>query len=263
VTTIKQNAMISIVVLSFGLPATMALAQPQLVNNGGFETGPAGVQQFPNWDWLGPADNNSDYGVAQTSSATNVAEQGKLYAYFHGYPTDGSQDCLGQSVYLTVGARYNISYYLGTDGPTAGSGASMWVVIGTSFGIDLSQDIALPSFFPNSPNALPYQLFTTNIVATSASEILSFHGIDSASSILLDNVSMTAAVPQLNLSLSSTNTLVFNWIGPARAFAVQASASLGSTNWVRLTNTPVITGPTNKIMLPPPASSQFYRLIST
>jgi len=231
-----------------------------MLNNGGFETGPAGVQKFPNWEWIGPADNNSDYGVAQSSGAPNAAEQGNYYAYFHGHPSDGSQDCLGQSVYLKVGAQYKISYYLATDGTTLGSGASMWVVIGTSFGIDLSQDIALPSFFPNSSNALPYQLFTTNITATTNSEILSFHGIDATSSILLDNVSVTPVIPPLNLSLSPTNTLAFTWTGPTNAYILQSVASLDATNWATLTNGPTAVGSNSQIIVPAPASNQFYRL---
>jgi len=256
----RRNVVMATVGIALGLSIGAAFAQQQLVVNGSFETGPAGVQHFPNWEWIGPADNNSDYGVAQSSASPNVAEQGNYYAYFHGHPTDGSQDCLGESVYLKVGAQYTISYYLATDGTTLGSGASMWVVIGTSFGIDLSQDIALPSFFPNSSNALPYQLFTTNITAATNSEILSFHGIDATSSILLDNVSVTLVVPQLNLSLSPANTLAFTWTGSANGYLLQANASLGTTNWVTVTNTPVTVGSSNEVALPAPSGNQFYRL---
>ncbi len=68
-----------------GVGAGGALAQTNMVVNGGFEGGKAGVQSFANWDWIGPADNNSDYGVAQSSAAPDVAEQGNFYAYFHGH----------------------------------------------------------------------------------------------------------------------------------------------------------------------------------
>src|SRR5260221_12375675 len=104
----------------------------------------------------------------------------------------------------------------------------MYVVIGTSFGIDYSQDVSLPSYLPNSSNALPYQKFTTTITATNASEILSFHGFDAPSAILLDNVSMTLAVPsapKLNLRLSPPNPLAFTWTCPTPRYHLQAHAS--------------------------------------
>jgi hypothetical protein len=263
-TTIKINAVISAVGLMLGLSAGGVFGQQNLIVNGSFESGgQAGIQHFPSWDFVGPADNNSDYGVAQSSAYPDVAQQGSFYAYFHGHPTDSSQDCLGQTVSLTVGAQYTISYYLATDGTTLGSGAAMYVVIGTSFGIDYSQDLLLTAYLPNSSNALPYQKFTTTITATKPSEILSFHGFDATSSILLDNVSITLAVPpapQLNLNLSPTSTLVFTWTSPTGGYLLQANASVGTTNWVTLTNAPVTVDSSNRIVLPTPTSNLFYRL---
>ena len=255
--------MISTAGLALGLSAGSVFAQQNLIVNGSFESGGAGITHFPGWDAIGPADNNSDYGVAQSSVPPDVAEQGNFFAYFHGHPTDSSQDCLGQTVHLTVGAQYTISYYLATDGSTLGSGAAMYVVIGTSFGIDYSQDLLLTDYEPNSSNALPYQKFTTTITATNASEILSFHGFDATSSILLDNVSMTLVVPsppRLSLKLAPTNMLLFTWTAPTNGYRLQANSSLTTTNWVTLTNTPVTVGSSNQIFLPAPARNMLYRL---
>jgi hypothetical protein len=261
--TTKRNALISTVGLLLGLTTTAAFAQQELIINGSFESGAqATMQGLPGWYEIGPADNNSDYGVAQSSVYPDVAEQGDFYAFFHGHPTDGSQDCLGQSVNLTVGAQYTISYYLATDGTTLGSGAAMYVVIGTSFGIDYTYDVPLTTYWPNSSNALPYQKFTSTITATNSSEILSFHGIDATSSILLDNVSMMLAGPPLNLAVSPSNTLVFTWTAPTTGYRLQANASLSTTNWVTLTNAPDSVGSNNQIIVPAPASNQFYRLTS-
>jgi hypothetical protein len=256
--TMKMNALISNVGILLGWSAGAVFAQQNLIGNGSFENG-----SFSGWGLIGPADNNSHYGVAQSSASPHVAEQGSFYAYFNGHPTDSSQDCLGQTLNLTVGAQYTISYYLATDGSTLGSGAGMWVVLGGSFGIDYSQDVLLTAYMPNSSSALPYQKFTTTITATNASEILSFHGIDATSAILLDNVSVTLVVPpapQLNLRLSPTNTLVFTWTSPATGYLLQTKASLVTTNWVTLTNAPVKVGSSNQIVLPVPASNLFYRL---
>jgi hypothetical protein len=258
----KMNAVISSAGLVLALSAGALFAQQNLIVNGSFETGPAGVESFPGWGLVGPASGNSNYGVAQSSTYPDMAEQGGFYAYFHGHPTDSSQDCLGQTLNLIVGAQYTISYYLATDGSTLGSGAAMWVVLGSSFGIDYSQDVLLTAYLPNSSNAIPYQKFSTTITATNSSEILSFHGINAASSILLDNVSVTRVVPppQLDLRLSPTNALVFTWTSPTAGFVLQANALLGTTNWVTLTNAPVSVGSSNQIVLPVPVSSRFYRL---
>jgi len=243
-----------------------ARAQTDLVANGSFEAGPAGEREFTDWGWLGPADNNSNYGVAQSSVYPDVAAQGDYYAYFRGHPTDNSQDCLGTTVHLTVGALYNISYYLGTDGSTLGTGAAMWAVIGTSFGIDLTQDIMLTAFFPDSSNAIPYQRFSTNYLATTASPILSFHGINATNgiaatnAILLDNVSMTLTYPPLSLRFSPPNSLVFNWPFTNSPYRLQAIASLTATNWVTLTNVPANAGTNSQVVLAAPASQQFWRL---
>ena len=262
----KSGTLIQTASLFFLLSVGAGLAQTNLVVNGSFETGPAGVQNFPGWDAIGPASNFSSYGVVASGVSPHVAQSGSYYAYFHGHPTDSSQDCLGQTVHLTPGATYTISYYLATDGSTLGSGAAMWAVIGTSFGIDLSQDVMLTAYLPNSAGAIAYQKFTTNYTARFATEILSFHaingtnGFNAAGSILLDNVTLTLAAPQLNLSLAPTNKLVFTWLAATNGFRLQTNSIFGTTNWVTLTNTPATFGTSNQIILPAPASRLFYRL---
>ena len=165
--TMKNIICFRVPVMACAISASLALsaiksnAQSNLVANGSFEAGPAGINQFTDWGWFGPADSFSDYGVAKSTVSPDVAEQGSYYAFFRGHPTDDSQDCLGTTVDLKTGAIYHISYYLGTDGSTLNTGAAMWVVIGTSFGIDLSQDILLTKFTPSSSNSLPYQELTT------------------------------------------------------------------------------------------------------
>lgn len=240
-------------------------AQSNLVVNGSFEAGPDGERQFTDWNWLGPADNNSNYGVTNSSTPPDAAEQGTNYAYFRGHPTDNSQDCLGTSFNLKLGALYNISYYLGTDG-AIGNGAAMWVVIGPSFGIDLSQDIMLTAFLPNSSSAVPYQQFSSIYLATNTSPILSFHGINATngisatSAILLDNVSVVLAYPQLSLAISSPNSLVFTWPFTNSPYRLQSAASLTDASWVTLTNVPQNAGTNSQIILPVSANTQFFRL---
>jgi hypothetical protein len=262
---VRIHAAISTAVM-LGLSVGTLRAQTNLVANGSFEEGPAGEGQFTGWDWLGPADNNSNYGVAPSGAFPDVAERGSYYAYFRGHPTDNSQDCLGTTVHLKVGGLYSISYYLGADGPTVDSGAGMWVVIGASFGINLAQDVMLTAFLPNSSNAIPYQKFNTFYLATNASPILSFHGINAtnginaASAILLDNISVVLAYPPLSLGFSRPNSLVFTWPFTESPYRLQAVASLSNTDWMTLTNVPVDVGTNSQIVLPVSANLQFFRL---
>jgi hypothetical protein len=260
--TIKIIAVLSTVGLVLGWSGGAVFAQQNMIVNGSFESPGGGVTTFPGW-FIGPADNNSDYGVATSSVSPDVAEQGTNYAYFHGHPTDSSQDCLGQTVNLTVGAQYTVSCYMGTDGTTLGSGAAMWVAIGSSFGLDYSHDVLLTTYYPNSSNALPYQKFTATFTATNSSEILAFHGISADSAILVDNVSMSLVVPsppQLSVKLAPTNMLAFAWNSPTNGYRLQANGSLSTTNWTTLTNAPVTVGSSNQIVLPAPTSNLYYRL---
>jgi hypothetical protein len=263
---LKTRAMGASVAFVLGLSASTACAQTNLVANGSFEAGPAGEGQFTGWGWLGPADNFSNYGVAQSSTPPDMAEQGSYYAYFRGHPTDNSQDCLGTTLHLKVGGLYNIIYYLATDGSTLGTGAAMWVVIGSSFGIDLSQDVMLTSYFPNSSNSLPYQKFSTIYFATNTAPILSFHGINATNGfnttngILLDNVSVMLAYPPLHISYSPPKSLLFTWPFTNSPYRLQSNASSIDANWVTLTNSPVNFGTNNQIVLAVSTNIQFFRL---
>ena len=127
-----------------------ARAQTNLVASGSFEARPAGGRTIYLLGLAWPGCQLQQLRCCPIQQLSALGEQGNYSAYFRGHPTDSSQDCLGTTVNLRVGALYHISYYLGTDGSTFGTGAAMWVVIGTSFGIDLSQDILLTAFYANS-----------------------------------------------------------------------------------------------------------------
>ena len=267
----KQNlalpirATFSTIALALCLPAATLRAQTNLVANGSFEAGPDGQNKFTDWNWLGAADFNSNYGVTNSAGSPDLSEQGTNYAYFRGHPTDNSQDCLGTGINLKLGALYNISYYLGTDG-AIGNGAAMWVVIGPSFGIDLSQDIMLTAFLPNSSSALSYQQFSTVYLATNTSPILSFHGINATNgisatnAILLDNVSVVLTFPPLSISLSPPDSLVFTWPFTNSPYRLQSIASLTGSSWTTLTNVPLNVATNSQIILPASADQQFFRL---
>ena len=264
----KAYAAVFIVALLSVSLAMAARGQTNLVWNGSFEDGPAGESVFTDWNWTGPADSYSDYGVALAGGGNEVAEQGNYFAYFRGHPNDNSQDCLGNSVGVTMGALYNISYYLGTDGPLT-NGAAMWVVIGTSFGIS-PVDQTLTEFFPNSATALPYQKFSTFYMDTNppgSTVILSFHGINASNNlpvtngILLDNVSMMLVYPPMNVKFTHPSSLTFTWPYTNSPYRLQSSTNLSTTNWTTLTNVPVNAGTNSQVAMAVATNRVvFYRL---
>jgi photosystem II stability/assembly factor-like uncharacterized protein len=69
--------------------------------------------------------------------------------------------------------------------------------------------------------------------------------------------------PQLNVALSDTN-LVFSWIVPSTNFVLQQNLDLTTTNWLSLTNTPVLnlTNLNDEVVLSLTNSSGFFRLVA-
>jgi len=70
--------------------------------------------------------------------------------------------------------------------------------------------------------------------------------------------------PQLALGLSS-NLANFSWPSSAPGYALQQNFDLTTTNWTTITNTPVISGYSNQVVVSPPVASGgnvFYRLVS-
>src|SRR5260370_6828391 len=92
--------MISTAGLALGFSAGSVFAQQNLIVNGSFESGGAGIEHFPGWDAIGPANNNSDYGVAQSSVSPDVAEQGNFFAHFHSPPPHTSPTSLSPPLHF-------------------------------------------------------------------------------------------------------------------------------------------------------------------
>jgi len=72
----------------------------------------------------------------------------------------------------------------------------------------------------------------------------------------------TPPPPPLSINPTSTNTLVLSWPTPNPAFAVQQSPALPASNWVTLTNVPMVVASTNEVTIPVPTGTVFYRLLS-
>lgn len=69
--------------------------------------------------------------------------------------------------------------------------------------------------------------------------------------------------PQLNLTTAGNN-LAFSWLVPSENFLLQQNLDLSSTNWLTLTNTPVLnlTNLEENVVLSPTNVNCFYRLVA-
>lgn len=70
-------------------------------------------------------------------------------------------------------------------------------------------------------------------------------------------------MPQLRIEHTSTNAVLVSWpVPPANNIVLQHNSILGTTNWLDVTNSPVIVSNRNQVTFSLPTGSAFYRLKS-
>lgn len=67
--------------------------------------------------------------------------------------------------------------------------------------------------------------------------------------------------PTLKISLTATNTAIVYWPSPSTGFSLQQNSSLGTTNWVAVSEAVTDNGTNRFIIVNPPSGNRFYRLI--
>jgi hypothetical protein len=72
----------------------------------------------------------------------------------------------------------------------------------------------------------------------------------------------TPGAPLLRVFLTGTNTVGVAWPAPSTGFSLQQNGVLGTTNWAAVTNTPVVVGGENQVIISPPTGNKYYRLKS-
>jgi hypothetical protein len=73
----------------------------------------------------------------------------------------------------------------------------------------------------------------------------------------------TPGSPDLRVLRSSTNTVIIAWPAPSTGFSLQQSPVANNpATWTGVTNTPVVVGSENQLIIAPPTGNRFYRLKS-
>jgi hypothetical protein len=162
-----------------------------LVTNCGFETG-----DFTGWTEK-PATTGSLFGV---DGAPHSGED----AAFFGAADPPNEDMISQSISTIAGQAYNITFFLRNDvehpeNPSTDQFTAMF------------DGITLLSL--TNAAGFPYTAFTDTLVATSTSTTLSFGAYQVLDFFSLDDVSVTAAVPEpTSLALLGSALLAFGVI---------------------------------------------------
>ena len=187
--TIPRVALSTLIVL-IGGSIGPAFASAGIVTNGGFETG-----DFTGWTQSG----NADF----TGVTTGIAHSGDYAAYFG---PDGSLGYLSQTLATTVGTRYELTFYLASDGQTPNE---FQVTFGGT------------TFDETNVSALPYSSMSIILTAASSSTLLQFGFRDDNGFFNLDDVSVSAVPEPGSLTLSCLGAvviLVSTWL--RRSYAV-------------------------------------------
>ena len=73
----------------------------------------------------------------------------------------------------------------------------------------------------------------------------------------------TPGAPSLRVVRTTTNTVVIAWPSPSTGFSLQQNpVANNGAGWLSVTNTPVVVGSENQVIIAPPAGNKFFRLKS-
>ena len=217
---------------------------PQLVQNGGFETG-----DFTSWtlNGAGKPDNfvdNGSYGFGTPHSGTYFALLGQA----------GGLAYLSQTLPTTAGQAYLLSCWLNSpDGQTPNEFSVAWN--GTNYFDQLNLS-AIPS--PGWTNLL----FV--VTATGPNTVLQFGAEDDYSYLGLDDVSVVPVPVTVFQSIVKTGgNINFTWNTMAGlAYQLQYKTSLTQATWINLGGPVAATGGTAATSDAAPADPQrYYRLM--
>ena len=143
----------------------------------------------------------------------------------------------------------NLSY-----SSTSSSGSSIGAIDLSGFaplqnvGADTNVNFRIVNYGGTSSGGTWYVFDTANSTAPD----LALQGTVTSSSV--------PGVPTLSITLTSTNTLIVSWPLSPAGF-LQQNSNLTTTNWVNVTNSAVVVGGQNQIILPTSSENNFFRIM--
>ena len=85
--------------------------------------------------------------------------------------------------------------------------------------------------------------------------------VDEQSAADIDEVTITVLRPAvLGVALTSTNTVLLAWPAALTPYDLKQNAGLTTTNWLAVTNPPVVVGDEKQVVVSPTSGQNFYRL---
>jgi hypothetical protein len=191
-------------------------ASARQIVNGDFEGGTynqtfgGSTDVLPNGWSNSPPTNSSKVNVFANGSGPGSAENGTHYLAFESPVTDGTQDCLNQTLSTIAGHQYTISFWVALT-PSTGSQfglAPEWDSGGANYTI-----MGTNAFYyhPNNSPAVPYTFFSFTETASSNSTLVYFHGADATGAVLLDNVTFAPVPEPTSLVLVGLTATVGYW----------------------------------------------------
>jgi hypothetical protein len=164
--------------------AGWAHADANLVANGSFEQGTAGIGSFSGWQTtLGDPATFVD-SSGQTGTHPGQASDGTWSAYFGSTLASGGSS-ISQWLATAIGQTYVLSFDIANDN----GGAAAVNGFSASLGADVVQSFA-------GLGVQDYAHTLVSFTASSATTLLSFSGYNDNGYLQLDNVAVTAAVPE-------------------------------------------------------------------
>jgi subtilase family serine protease len=222
-------------------PAILTVVNsPQLVQNGGFETG-----SFSGWTLSG----NVGFGQDSVVNTPNFVHTGSYGAELG---SSGSLGYLSQNLATTPGQLYELSLWL--KNPGAGGGTPNQFLV-TWNGATLFNQTNLPQ--------LAWTNLQFSVGSSSTNTVLQLGFRDDPAYLGLDDISVVPLRANLQNIQLTGGSLVFSWIALSNAvYQVQSATNLTQTNWTAVGNPLTATNPVLSGNYPVNTNTAtFYRVV--